>query len=78
MNLHRKFFKNSRQEGIARKSESTSEEVAKYYDFIGFGRRSLLIKRSATIANRKETSRLVFSDQICRDFGFTENKRWGK
>jgi hypothetical protein len=77
MNLHGKFFKNSRQEGMARKSESTSEEVAKHYDFIGFWR-SLLIKQSATIANRKETSRLVFPDQICRDFGFTENKRWGK
>jgi hypothetical protein len=41
-------------------SQSTSKEVAKHDNFIGFGGRGLLIKRSATVASRKKPSCLIF------------------
>jgi hypothetical protein len=62
--------------GIARKPESTSEEVAKHDNFIGFGSRNLLIEGGATVASWEESGRLVFPDQISGDLRFTKNKGW--
>jgi hypothetical protein len=76
MNLHGKLVQNCGHEGITRKPESACEEVTKHDDFIRFGSRNLLIEGSATVANRKEPSCLVFPDQICGHLGFTKNKRW--
>jgi hypothetical protein len=72
MNLHRKFVKNCRHEGIARKPESACEEVVKHDDFIGFGSRKLLVEGSETVTHRKESGCLVFSDQIGGDLRFTK------
>jgi hypothetical protein len=43
MNLHRKSIQNRRKDRIARKSQSTGEEIAEYNNFISFGSRSLLV-----------------------------------
>jgi hypothetical protein len=74
MNLHRELVQDSRQKGITGESKPTSEEVTKYDNFIGFGSRNLFVKGSAATAHRKESGCLEFSDQICGDFGFAENK----
>jgi hypothetical protein len=75
MNLHRDLVQDSRQEGITGQSKPAGEEVTKYDNFVGFGSRNLFVKGSATTAHGKESGCLVFSDQICGDFGFTEDKR---
>jgi hypothetical protein len=77
MNLHRKSIQDCTKNEIARESEYTSKEVAKHDDFIGFGSRDFLIKRSATIANRKKLGCLIFSNQSAVTFDSPNTKDGG-
>jgi hypothetical protein len=62
MNFHRKLIQYCRKNRITGESQPTSKEVMKHDNFIGFGGRGLLIKRSATVVSRKKPGCLIFPD----------------
>jgi hypothetical protein len=75
MNLHRKGIQDRRKNWVAWKPKGTSEEVPKYDNLSVFGNRDLFVQWSSPGAGREEASCFIFSDHVCSNLRFSENKR---
>jgi hypothetical protein len=62
MNLHRKSVQKCRQNRITGEPKLACEEIPKYNNFVSLGSWDLLIKRGASITNRKKSDRFIFSN----------------
>jgi hypothetical protein len=75
VDFYQKGIQDRQQNRVTRESESTDEEIPKDDNLSILRGRDLFIKWGSPSARREEPGCFIFSDQVGRDFGLSEDKR---
>jgi hypothetical protein len=75
VDFHGKGIQDRRQNRVTGESESTDEEIPKDNNLSILGGRDLFVKWGSPSARREEPGCFIFSNQVGRDFGLSEDKR---
>jgi hypothetical protein len=75
VDFHEKGMQDRRQNRVTRESESADEEIPKDDNLSILNGRDLFVKWGSPSARREEPGCFIFSDQVGRDFGLSEDKR---